>query len=167
MGIIISSFIGCGKTFLTNTYGNKVKILDANSIDTGSIINEVMNNVDNYDIVFIPSSQNIRNLFNEQNIDYDVFYPSKERRGEFIESQVRKRANPQDIRELDKNFEKWVEEIDNDESPSCYKHKLSNIGEFIGNSPIIMQYIDSIRNEPQVKEEGQSIIKKKNEDTNE
>ena len=167
MGIIISSFIGCGKTFLTNTYGDKVKILNANSIDTESIVDEVMGNVDNYDIVFIPSSQNVRNLFNEQNIDYDVFYPSKERRGEFIENQVRKRVNPQHIRELDKNFEKWVDEIEDDESPNCYKHKLSNIGEFIGNSPIIMQYVNSIRNEPQVKEEGQSIIKKKNEDTNE
>jgi hypothetical protein len=49
---------------------------------------------------------------------------------------------------LDKNFDKWVQEIDDDEAPNCYKHKLSNMGEFIGNSPIIMQYIDSLKNQP-------------------
>jgi hypothetical protein len=149
MGIIISSFTGCGKTFLNHTYGDKVKIFDANNVNLDSIVNEVMGVVDDYDIVFIPASENIRELFNEQNIDYDVFYPSKERRGEFIENQVRKRARPDIIRDLDKNFDKWVQEIDDDESPNCYKHKLSNIGEFIGNSPIIMQYIDSLKNQPQ------------------
>lgn len=145
MGIIISSFIGCGKTFLTNTYGDKVKIFDANNISTESIVDEVMGVVDENDIVFIPSSENIRNLFNEQHIDYDIFYPSKERRGEFIENQVRKRSNPKNIQNLDKNFDKWVQEIDDDESSNCYKHKLSNMGEFIGNSPIIMQYINSLK----------------------
>lgn len=149
MGIIISSFIGCGKSFLNNTHGDKVKIFDASSVNLDSIVNEVMGVVDDYDIVFIPASEDIRSLFNEQNIDYDVFYPSKERRGEFIENQVRKRAKPNVIRDLDKNFEKWVQEIDDDESSNCYKHKLSNMGEFIGNSPIIMQYIDSIKNQPQ------------------
>ena len=149
MGIIISSFIGCGKSFLNNTHGDKVKIFDASSVNLDSIVNEVMGVVDDYDIVFIPASENVRELFNEQNIDYDVFYPSKERRGEFIENQVRKRARPNIIRDLDKNFEKWVQEIDDDESSNCYKHKLSNMGEFIGNSSIIMQYIDSIKNQPQ------------------
>ena len=149
MGIIISSFTGCGKTFLTNTYGDKAKIFDASSVNLDSIVNEVMGVIDNYDIVFIPASENVRELFNEQNIDYDVFYPSKERRGEFIENQVRKRAKPNVIRSLDKNFEKWIQEIDDDEASNCYKHKLSNTGEFISNSSIIMQYIDSIKNQPQ------------------
>ena len=151
MGIIISSFIGCGKTFLTNTYGDKVKIFDASNINLESIVNEVMGIVDENDIVFVPSSEDIRNLFNEQHIDYDVFYPSEERRGEFIENQVRKRTNPKNIQALDKDFAKWVKEIDDDESENCYKHKLSHFGEFIGNSPIIMQYIDSLKNDNNAK----------------
>ena len=166
MGIIISSFIGCGKTFLTNTYGDKVKIFDASNVNSENIVNEVMGIVDENDMVFIPSSENIRDLFNEQHIDYDVFYPSKERRGEFIENQVRKRAKPDVIRSLDKNFEKWVQEIDDDESPNCYKHKLSNVGEFIGNSPIIMQYIDSVKNQPKVKGVIQTNNEEKIEDKN-
>ena len=159
MGIILSSFKGCGREFLKNTHGDKVKIYDAidNILATDTegktsqdlleeYYNKVMDNVDSYDIVFIDSSASIRDTFNEHGVDYDVFYPSKERRGEFIENQVRKRAKPEVIRSLDKNFEKWIEEMDGDEAPNCYKHKLSKMGEFIGNSPIIMQYIDSIKN---------------------
>ena len=57
-----------------------------------------------------------------------------------------------------------MQEIDNDEAPNCYKHKLSNMGEFIGNSPIIMQYIDSLRNQhrPQVQEEAAPINNEEN-----
>lgn len=149
MGIILSSFTGCGREFLKNTYGDKVKIFDAVETNLSEQDEEffdlIMSQVDDNDIVFIPSSEGVRQIFNERNVDYDVFYPSKERRGEFIENQVRKRSNPKIIQNLDKNFDKWVQEIDDDESPNCYKHKLSNMGEFIGNSPIIMQYIDSLK----------------------
>ncbi len=146
MGIIISSFIGCGKTYLTNINSDKIKIFDASDINKESIVNEVMGNVDKYDIVFIPSDKEIRSLFDEQNIDYDLFYPSDNRRGEFIENQVRKRNKPDIIRNLDKNFNEWIQEIDNSEATNCYKHKLSNFGEYIGNDYAIMQYIDSITN---------------------
>ena len=108
--------------------------------------NKVMSVVDDYDIVFIPSSKNVREMFNEHNVDYDIFYPSVERRNEFIENQVRKRTKPDVIRKLDKNFEEWVNEIDDDESPNCYKHKLNKQGEFIGNEPTIMSYINGLNN---------------------
>lgn len=158
MGIILSSFIGCGREYLKNTYGDKVKIFDAvaeiplTDIDgktNGDLlegyVNKVLDVVDSHDIVFIDSSKAVRDALNEKNVDYDIFYPSKERRGEFIENQVRKRTNSKIIQSLDRNFEKWVDNIDNDESENCYKHKLVNRGEFIGNTPIIMQYINSLK----------------------
>jgi hypothetical protein len=158
MGIIISCFTGCGREFLKNTHGDKAKIFDAvaemplTDIDgkingelLESYFNKVMSVVDDNDIVFVDASTAVRDKLNENNVDYDIFYPSAERRGEFIENQVRKRTNPKIIRSLDKDFEKWVTEIDDDESPNCYKHKLNNQGEFIGNAPIIMQYINSLK----------------------
>ena len=154
MGIILSSFVGCGREFIKNTHGDKAKIFDAvNDIEVDekdresleSYFNLVMSKVNENDIVFIGASDAIRKIFNENNIDYDVFYPSVERRREFIENEVRKRSNPNKIRDLDKNFEKWVKLIDDNEAPNCYKHKLSNMGEFIGNSPVIMQYINSLK----------------------
>lgn len=156
MGIIISSFIGCGREYLKNIYGKKAKIFDVademgiNDSSNQDLLeecyNKVMSVVDNYDIVFIPSSKNVREMFNEHNVDYDIFYPSVERRNEFIENQVRKRTKPDVIRKLDKNFEEWVNEIDDDESPNCYKHKLNKQGEFIGNEPTIMSYINGLNN---------------------
>jgi len=156
MGIIISSFIGCGREYLKNIYGKKAKIFDmademgindsSNQDLLEECYNKVMSVVDDYDIVFIPSSKNVREMFNEHNVDYDIFYPSVERRNEFIENQVRKRTKPDVIRKLDKNFEEWVNEIDDDESPNCYKHKLNKQGEFIGNEPTIMSYINGLNN---------------------
>ena len=131
MGIIISSFIGCGREYLKNTHGKKAKIFDAideiplTDIDGATnqdfldeCYNKVMSVVDDYDIVFIPSIKGVR----------------------------RKRTKPDVIRKLDKHFEEWVNEIDDDESPNCYKHKLSKQGEFIGNEPTIMGYINSLNN---------------------
>lgn len=158
MGIIISSFIGCGREYFKNTYGDKVKIFDAieeiplTDVDGNtngdlleSYTNKVMDVVDDNDIVFIGASKQIREAFNEKNIDYDLFYPSSDRRGEFIENQVRKRAKPKEIQKLDKYFNQWVEELDNDEAENCFKHKLSKQGEYIGNSLEIMSYVDSLK----------------------
>lgn len=144
MGIIISSFIGCGKTHLFNSHGDKIKMMDASNLNIENIVDEVISIVGDNDIIFIPIDKDVREKFNQANIDYDVFYPSKERRREFIEKQVVKRSNPNDIRNLDKNFDKWVDEIDNDEHKNVYKHKLNESGQFIGNSQIIMTYIESI-----------------------
>ena len=153
MGIIISSFTGCGRSYFKNVYGKQVKIYDAveelsEKHDLETYFNTVMNEVDKNDIVFIDFSSNVRSVFEENNIDFDVFYPSSERRGEFIENQVRKRSNPKDIQNLDRYFDKMIEDIENDESPNCYKHKLENKGEFLGNTPLIMQYINNIKEKP-------------------
>lgn len=137
--------MGCGKTYLTSQYGDKVKILDATDFSRESIVDEVMGQIDKYDIVFIGSDNGTRGLFDERNIDYDVFYPSESRRGEFIEKQVAKRSKPNIIRELDNNFYAMVKEIDDSEAPNCYKHKLGNAGEFIGNSDVIIRYINSLK----------------------
>ena len=153
MGIIISSFTGCGRSYFKNIYGKQVKIYDAveelsEKKDLETYLNTVLNETSKHDIVFIDFSNDVRSVFEENNIDFDVFYPSSERRGEFIENQVRKRSNPKDIQNLDRYFDKMIEDIENDESPNCYKHKLENKGEFLGNTPLIMQYINNIKEKP-------------------
>ena len=156
MGIIISSFPGCGKTYLMNTHGDKAKMLDALELmgegqegeyDYNKWVDSIMDAVGDYDIVFIPVSERLLDVLNKRSIDYDIFYPSKERRGEFIENMVRKRAFRNDIMMLDRDFDKIVERLDGIESENCYKHKLEDAGQFIGNQPIIMSYIDSLKND--------------------
>lgn len=153
MGIIISSFPGCGKTYLMHTHGDKAKMFNANVLlekdqndeySYDDFVDNVMDVVDDYDIVFISTNENVLQIFNERKIDYDIFYPAKDRRKEFLENMVRKRALRNDIMTLDRDFDKWVDRIDDIESENCYKHKLEHLGEFIGNDPAIMQYINSV-----------------------
>lgn len=150
MGIIISSFPGCGKTYLENTNRGKVKILVADSFapNGDNIVKEyadfVMEHVGEYDIVFISSEEDILEEFNERNIDYDLFYPSKERRKEFLENYVRKRVKSTDIMKLDRDFDKNIDRFDAIEADNCYKHKMEEQGHFIGNDAAIMQYINNV-----------------------
>lgn len=162
MGIIISSFPGCGKTYLTNTHGDKAKMLDAwvelhhygeptgdgYDYDFNLFVDAVMSVVDKYDVVFIPIDSKCLDVLNKRKIDYDLFYPSKERRQEFIENMVRKRMKPQGIMMLDRDFNKMVDEIDNIEAENCYKHKMIEPGHFIGNDNAVMQYINNIKQNP-------------------
>lgn len=146
MGIIISGFKGCGRTYFANTNNDKVKVFEKRGKLKNENIDEIMNVVNDYDIVFIDSDAKTRELLEDRNIDFDVFYPSKERRGEFIENQVKKHTIAKEIQELDRYFYEWVDNIDDDESENCHKHKMAEYGHFIGNDQVIIQYINSIKN---------------------
>ena len=155
MGIIISSFPGCGKSYLMNTHGDKAKMLDAftpelvgdsgdGGYDYNVWVDKIMNVVDEYDIVFVPVAEKMLETLNKREIDYDIFYPSKERRKEFLENMVRKRVFSKDIMMFDRDFDKIVDRIDAIESDNCYKHKMEEPGHFIGNDAAIMQYVNNI-----------------------
>ena len=153
MGILISSFPGCGKTYLMNTHGSKAKMLDATTLmgegqdgeyDYNLWVDNIMDEVDDYDIVFVPVAERLLEVLNNRKIDYDIFYPSKDRRKEFLENMVRKRALRNDIMMLDREFDKIVDRIDAIESDNCYKHKMEELGHFIGNDAAIMQYINNV-----------------------
>ena len=146
-----------------NTHGDKAKMLDALELmgegqegeyDYNKWVDSIMDAVGDYDIVFIPVSERLLDTLNKRNIDYDIFYPSKERRGEFIENMVRKRAFRNDIMMLDRDFDKIVDRIDNIEAENCYKHKMNEQGHFIGNDNAIMQYINNIKQNPARNEQG-------------
>jgi hypothetical protein len=138
-----------------NTHGNKAKMLDAftpelvgdsgdGKYDYNIWVDNIMNVVGDYDIVFIPVAEKLLETLNNRNIDYDIFYPSKDRRKEFLENMVRKRAFRNDIMTIDRDFDKIVDRIDAIESDNCYKHKMSEGGHFIGNDSSIMQYINNL-----------------------
>lgn len=148
MGIIVSSFIGCGKTYLSNIYRGKVKTANwyMNEDKNDDYAQEIIGLTQNYDIVFVPSDNATRKLLEENNIDFDVYYPSSDRRLEFIENQVRKRSNAKDIQALDKNFNEWIDDIERDETENCHLHKLSGKGVYLAHDPLIMQYIGSLQN---------------------
>lgn len=145
MAIIVSSFKGSGCDYFTADNKDKVKVLDKRGQIGDNEIDEIMNVIGEYDIIFVDSNSNTRRLLEERNIDFDVFYPSKGRRREYIENQVKKHAPSKEIQELDRYFDERVDEIDSDESENCHKHKMEEYGHFLGNDAIIMQYIKSLK----------------------
>lgn len=146
--------VGCGKEYFTNTNAKKAKIFDAATMmkdftDDGIInyalyADAIKEKTNEYDVVFVPTEVGLLGTLCEKEIDFDLFYPSVERRGEFIENQVRKHSDPKFIREMDKSFADWVDDLDTADNEHCFKHRMDNQGEYIGNNPMIMTYIDSL-----------------------
>lgn len=147
MGIIISSFVGCGRRYFQAENADK-KLRMVNYLNDGedddSFVNGVLEKASDNDIVFVPADKRTRTVLNDNKIEYDVYYPSFERRGEFIENEVRKHTNPNIIRDINNNFREWIEDIDNDDSETCYKHKLVESGKYIGNDPLMMAYVKQV-----------------------
>ena len=150
MGIIVSSFTGIGKEEILSTYGNDIKILDldvksmVDEVPPNSFVDTISSQINDYDIVFIPTAKFIREELERRNIDYDLYYPSKERRQELILKFVGSRMSFTDIATFDTNCNKYIDDIDGDESPNCYKHKLSQEGQFLWNDQVIIRYIQSV-----------------------
>lgn len=147
MGIILSCFKGIGKTYLINTQGKNAKILDLSEYDGDDLFGVVKDGVNENDIVFVNCTNYVMECLDGNNMDYDLFYPSKGRRKEFIENEVRKHTKSSEIRIFDRDFEMMIDEVEDNESDNCFKHCLSNFGEFIGNNPIILSYISDLKKE--------------------
>lgn len=148
MGIIISSFVGCGKHYMMSNNEKGIKLVDMDSVgDFGNVDEYVKRAVElsaDNDIVFVSASDEVRACLDEFGVDFDVFYPSKDRRIEFIENQVHKRTKGNLIAELDHNFDKMVDDIDACHYKTQHNHKLEGFGEFLGNNKLIVRYLDTI-----------------------
>lgn len=79
-----------------------------------------------------------------EGIDFDLFYPSKDRRNEFLENYVGRHSSRDFIMKIDNNWDNWIDEIENDENKRCHLHCLSKKGEFIGNNAMIITYVNQL-----------------------
>ena len=149
MGIIVSAFPGCGKTTMFNSLNGKIKIMDSDSSKFDktdfprNYIEHIKENIDNVDIMFISSHEDVRNALENENIDFDLFYPSIDRKLEFLENYVKRRSNREFIMKVDANWKEWIEGIENNALKHCHIHKL-NRGEFLMNNDLLNRYIQSL-----------------------
>ena len=147
---IISAFPGCGKTYATRMFGDKVKIMDSDSstFDKSGFPENYVKHIEDCigkcDILFVSSHYEVRELLDKLKLQYTLFYPSVERRDEFLTNYVARRSSPELIKKIDHNFMTWIDNIDNEESEYCQRIKLSSFGQFIGNEQHFRDLIDEI-----------------------
>lgn len=146
MGIIVSGFPGCGRQFLkTNCRDGitveNVKVSDFESDEfPDNYVDHLLSIVDKTDIVLISSHPAICEELNARGVDFDLFYPERSRRNEFVENFVLAHKPAKQIQEIDNKWMEWIDLIEERTLVHCFKHSLSK-GQFIGNFPMMNQYV--------------------------
>lgn len=151
MALLISAFPGCGKSTTYMLLKNKFKILDSDSAYfpkynfPRNYINHIKSKTNEADIIFISSHADVRNALREENIPFNIIYPSVERKEEFLENYKNRGNGKHFVQHLKENFEKFINEIDNEEFDG-EKIKLENNGDFILNNEWFNNKLKEISN---------------------
>lgn len=137
-GIIISGFAGIGKTTIVDKYQGRIIDLESSDFkwiyedDATAMLKEERKGVANrklnpewpknymkaileatekFEFILIAQGKDIRNLLEENEIEYFITFPALECKQEYLE-RYQARGNQPDFVELIKvNFEKWVQEL--------------------------------------------------------
>lgn len=147
--ILISAFPGLGKTYLYQHYKDRLKILDLNTERfegddfPGNYIAEVEKRLNDYDLILLSSDRNVRYALNDAGLDFDLFFPSKERKNELIEIYVTNRKSRDFIMNLDHNFYDIIDEIEVEDLEHCFKHKLDKPHSFIAQYDLLNNFLNS------------------------
>ena len=147
--ILVSAFPGLGKTYLYQQYKDKLKILDLNTGRfegddfPGNYIAEVEKRLNDYDLILLSSDRNVRYALNDAGLDFDLFYPSKERKNELVEIYVTNRKSRDFIMNLDHNFNDLIDEIEDEDLEHCFKHKLDKPHRFIAQYGLLNNFLNS------------------------
>ena len=160
MGVIVSGFPGCGRQFLkTNCRdGITVENVKVSNYDSDEFpdnyVDHVLSIIDKTDIVLVSSHPAICEELNARGVDFNLFYPERSRRNEFVENFVLAHKPAKQIQEIDNKWMEWIDLIEERTLEHCFKHSLRK-GQFIGNFPMMNQYVynllNSNRDEPTVK----------------
>ena len=147
--ILISAFPGLGKTYLYQQYRDRLKILDLNTGRfegddfPGNYIAEVEKRLNDYDLILLSSDRNVRYALNDAGLDFDLFYPSKNRKNELIEIYVTNRKSRDFIMNFDHNFNDFIDEIEDEDLEHCFKHKLDRPHRFISQFDLLNDFLNS------------------------
>lgn len=149
---VISAFPGCGKTVAYFDLKDTIKVKDSDSstFDKSEFpenyIKSIKEDIGKYDIIFVSSHKEVRDALEKEKIPYILFFPSYSRRSEFMENYVRRRTSPELIKKIDANFDKWIHDIEEEESDYCQRIRLGEPGQYITNEQHFVDLINHIIN---------------------
>lgn len=151
MGIIVSGFPGCGRQYLKTNCRDGITVENVKVSDyetdgfPDNYVDYVLSIVDKTDIVLISSHPAICEELNSRGVDFNLFYPERSRRNEFVENFVISRKPMKYIQEVDNKWTEWIDLIEERTLEHCFKHSLSK-GQFIGNFPMMNAYVYNLLN---------------------
>ena len=151
MGIIVSGFPGCGRRYLKDNCRDGITVENVKFSDyetdgfPDNYVDYVLSIVDKTDIVLISYHPAICEELNSRGVDFNLFYPERSRRNEFVENFVMAHKPAKQIQEIDNKWTEWIDLIEECTLEHCFKHSLSK-GQFIGNFPMMNAYVYNLLN---------------------
>jgi hypothetical protein len=145
---LVLGFPGVGKTMYYMKKKGKVDVLDSDSSTfpkdgfPNNYIEHILENIGKQDVIFISTHEVVRkalksiDIFSNENVEgIYLVYPDLSLKDEYMKRYKERGNNKQFIEVLDKMFDNWVEELDN-ESNKFTKIKLNNSNYYISNISI-------------------------------
>jgi hypothetical protein len=133
---VISAFPRTGKTvYFQRSKFKKVLDSDSSKFDKQyfpeNYIEHIKASLNDRSIskIFVSSHKTVREALVKHNIAFTLIYPRRELKEEYIERYKQRGNTPEFIALVDKNWDSWIDELDNQEE--CDKITLK-AGEFIG-----------------------------------
>jgi hypothetical protein len=132
---VYSAFPGCGKTTYFNTTYKKVLDSDSSKFDKSNFpenyIEHIWMNVHDpsVDKILVSSHKDVREALVNKGIPFVLVYPDKSLKDEYIQRYKERGNNEAFVELLDKNWDLWIDEMDQMEFPegqTLYKVKLGS-----------------------------------------
>lgn len=131
---IISGFPAIGKSYLTQN--TKLVVLDSDSsyfswIKDGerhpdfpnNYMQHIKENIGKADYILVSSHDIVRKALRENKINYVLVYPSKDLKKEYLERYQNRGNNDSFISFIDSNWDKFIDDIENETFPELLKLK--------------------------------------------
>lgn len=149
---LVLGFPGVGKTMYYMKKKGKIDVLDSDSSTfpkdgfPSNYIEHILENIGKQDVIFISTHEVVRkalksiDIFSNDNVEgVYLVYPDLSLKDEYMKRYKERGNNKQFIEVLDKMFDNWVEELDN-ESNKFTKIKLNNSNYYISNISIFYYF---------------------------
>ena len=127
---VYSAFLGVGKTTYFNTTDKNVLDSDSSKFDKknfpANYIEHIERNIQDpkVDKILVSSHKDVRDALVKKGIPYVLVYPNREIKDEYIQRYKDRGNNDTFVDLLDKNWDNWMDEMDNQEG--CYKVKIGS-----------------------------------------
>lgn len=144
MSSIISAFPGCGKSYLYSKLAGVFKIADSDSSNFSWVMDEngkptkernpnfPGNYLDhikdlmsmNYDIIFISTHEEIRNILKDNDIPYTLVYPKLDAKETFLNYYKNRGSSEGFINLMSNNWNKFIESCSSDRDGKTCAHRM-------------------------------------------